>query len=246
MIEGVLADGVGAVPLIIDGYIGFALDNADRLTRLFFEHVIITLVALAVALPIAITAGVGINYYDRARTPVLWVASILLTIPAIAFFGLLVPMLGIGNPPTIAALVAYIQLPIIRNTYVGLTRASDAAIEAGAGLGMTRFERLWRVRVPTALPVVMAGVRNAVVLLVGLVAIGAFIGAGGLGHYIFYGITQDDTAMIVVTTIVLSLLALVFDYAFGVIEEALRLRNGESIEPSIATRTLSGIQTRIQ
>lgn len=230
----------------LEEFVGFALENADRMTRLFVEHVVITLWTLAIALPIAIGLGVFISYYERAATPVLWLASVLLTIPAIAFFGLLVPVLGIGNPPTIAALVAYAQLPVIRNTYIGLTRADAAAIEAGTGLGMTRTERLKRVRLPVALPVVMAGIRNAVVILVGLAAIGAFIGAGGLGHYIFYGITQGDTAMIVVTTIVLSALALAFDYGFGVVEEGLRLRNGEEIEPTIGTRTLNAVYTRIR
>lgn len=234
------------VALLFEEYIGFAAENSGRLLRLLFEHVLITFWTLAIALPIAIGFGVFISYYDRAATPVLWVASVLLTIPAIAFFGVLVPVLGIGNPPTIAALVAYAQLPVIRNTYIGLTRADAAAIEAGTGLGMTGTERLRRVRVPVALPVVMAGIRNAVVLLVGLVVIAAFIGGGGFGHYIFYGITQGDTAMIVVTTILVSLLALAFDYAFAVIEEGLRLKNGEEIDPTLATRTLTAVRTRIQ
>lgn len=232
--------------LFLGEYIEFALENSDRLIRLFFEHIMITLWTLAIALPIAIGLGVFISYYERAATPVLWGAGVLLTIPAIAFFGILVPVLGIGNPPTIAALVAYSQLPVVRNTYIGLTRADAAAIEAGMGLGMTRTDRLWRVRLPVALPVVMAGIRNAVVLLVGLAAIGGFIGAGGLGHFIFYGISQGDTAMIVVTTIILSALALAFDYAFAVVEESLRLRNGEEIDPAFITRTLSAVRTRLQ
>lgn len=232
--------------LFLDPYIEFAIDNAPRLVRLSYEHVLITLWTLAIALPIAISLGVLISYYERIETPVLWGASVLLTIPAIALFGIFVPVLGIGNPPTIAALVAYAQLPVIRNTYIGLTRADDAAIEAGAGLGMTTTERLRRVRLPVALPVVMAGIRNAVVLLIGLVAIGAFIGAGGLGHFIFYGISQDDTAMIVVTTILLSTLALAFDYVFAVVEEGLRLRNGEEIDPTVLTRTLGVVHTRLQ
>ena len=232
-------------PLLFLGpYIEFAVENAGRLLRLTYEHIVITLVALAIALPIAIVAGVAISYDDRLATGVLWVASILLTVPAIALFGIMVPILGIGNPPVIAALVGYTQLPVIRNTYIGLTRADEAAIEAGTGLGMTRFERLWRVRLPVALPVVMAGIRNAVVLLVGLVAIGAFIGGGGLGDRIFYGITQGDTAMIVDTTILISILALAFDYVFATVEEGLRLRNGEEIEPTLVTRTLTAMQAR--
>jgi osmoprotectant transport system permease protein len=233
------------IALILDGYTGFFVDNADRLLRLTYEHIVITVATLVIALPLAVSLGVLISYYDRAATVVLWLASVLLTIPAIAFFGILVPVLGIGNPPTIAALVAYVQLPVIRNTYIGVTRADDAAIEAGTGLGMSRLERLRRVRLPVALPVVMAGIRNAVVIMVGLVTIAAFIGGDGLGYFIYYGISQGDTAMIVVTTIVVSLLALAFDYGFAVVEEGLRLRNGEEIDPTIVTRTLTAARTRL-
>jgi osmoprotectant transport system permease protein len=225
--------------------LSFAAENAGRLARLSYEHVAITLWTLAIALPVAVSLGVVISYHERAATVVLWVAGVLMTIPAIAFFGVLVPVLGIGNPPTIAALVAYAQLPVIRNTYIGLTRADDAAIEAGTGLGMSRLERLRRVRLPVALPVVMAGIRNAVVILVGLAAIGAFIGAGGLGDFIFYGISAGDTAMIVVTTVVLSALALAFDYAFGVLEQWLRLRNGEEVDRAALTRTLAAVHARL-
>jgi osmoprotectant transport system permease protein len=235
----------GVIPFI-GKLVEFTVENAGRLLRLTYEHVLITFWALAISLPIAVSFGILISYSERAPTPVLWVASVLPTIPAIAFFGVLVPVLGIGNPPVIAALVAYAQLPVIRNTYIGLTRVDPAAIEAGMGLGMTRLERLWRVRLPMALPVMMAGIRNAVVIIVGLVAIGAFIGGGGLGGFIFFGISRGNTVMIVVATIVISVLALVFDYGFGVVEEVLRLRNGEKVNPAVTTRTLSAVYTRFQ
>ncbi|MWG36826.1 ABC transporter permease [Halomarina oriensis] len=202
------------------------------------EHVVLVLQTLAIALPIGVGAGVFVSLYDRASTPVLWFAGVLLTIPSIALFGVLVPVLGIGAPPVIAALVAYSLLPIIRNTYVGLDRADASTVEAGTGLGMTRWQRLRRVRLPVALPVVMAGVRNAVVIVVGLAAIGAFIGGPGLGDFIFYGISDGNTPMIVVTTVVLSALALTFDYGIAAVEELLRLRNGEDIDPTLATKTL--------
>lgn len=235
----------GVIPFI-GKLVEFTGENTGRLLRLTYEHILITFWALVIALPIAVSFGILISYSDRAPTPVLWVASVLPTIPAIAFFGALVPVLGIGNPPVIAALVAYAQLPVIRNTYIGLTQVDPAAIEAGSGLGMTRLQRLWRIRFPMALPVMMAGVRNAVVIIVGLVAIGAFIGGGGLGGFIFFGISRGNTVMIVVATIAISVLALAFDYGFGVIEEALRLRNGEKIDPTITTRTLSVVRARFQ
>ncbi len=235
-----------SVVTFLQSLVQFTLDNSDRLLRLFGEHIVLVIQTLVIALPIAIGLGIAISYNERAATVVLWVASVLLTLPAIAFFGVLVPILGIGTPPVVAALVAYSQLPIIRNTYLGITQTNPAAIEAGTGLGMTRLERLRRVRLPVALPVVMAGIRNAVVLLVGLATIGAFIGGPGLGFYIFYGINQGNTTMIVVATVAVSVLALAFDYLFAMTEHGLRLRNGEDLEPMYTTRLFNAIRTQFQ
>jgi osmoprotectant transport system permease protein len=235
-----------SVVTFLQSLVQFATQNSDRLLRLFGEHVVLVVQTLVIALPIAIGLGIAISYNERAATVVLWVASVLLTLPAIAFFGVLVPVLGIGTPPVVAALVCYSLLPIIRNTYLGITQTDPAAIEAGTGLGMTRFERLRRVRLPVALPVVMAGIRNAVVLLVGLATIGAFIGGPGLGFYIFFGINQGNTAMIVVATAAVSLLALAFDYLFAMTEHGLRLRNGEDLEPTYPTRLFNAIRTQLQ
>lgn len=235
-----------SVVTFLQSLVQFTLDNSDRLLRLFGEHIVLVIQTLVIALPIAIGLGIAISYNERAATVVLWIASVLLTLPAIAFFGVLVPILGIGTPPVVAALVAYSQLPIIRNTYLGITQTNPAAIEAGTGLGMTRLERLRRVRLPVALPVVMAGIRNAVVLLVGLATIGAFIGGPGLGFYIFYGINQGNTTMIVVATVAVSVLALAFDYLFAMTEHGLRLRNGEDLEPMYTTRLFNAIRTQFQ
>ena len=237
---------MSGVVAFLRSLVQFTLDNSDRLLRLFVEHIVLVVQTLVIALPIAILLGIAISYNERAATVVLWIASVLLTLPAIAFFGVLVPILGIGTPPVVAALVAYSQLPIIRNTYLGITQTDPAAIEAGTGLGMTRLERLRRVRLPVALPVVMAGIRNAVVLLVGLATIGAFIGGPGLGFYIFYGINQGNTAMIVVATVAVSVLALAFDYLFAMTEHGLRLRNGEDLEPMYTTRLFDSIRTQFQ
>jgi osmoprotectant transport system permease protein len=154
----------------------------------------------------------------------------MMTIPSIALFGLLIPYLGIGQPPVIFALILYTQLPVVRNTYVGLTQIDPSAVEAGRGLGMTRVERLRRVQLPMALPVIMAGVRNAVVILIGIAAIGAFIGAGGLGFFIFNGISDRHVPKIVVATIALSALTLFIDYLFSLVERYFRARNGEEVE----------------
>jgi len=219
-----------AHPLFVGSFLQFAVDNAGALAHLLVQHIVIVTQAIVLAVPIGVLLGVAITFEDRIATVVLWLAGIMMTIPSIALFGLLIPYFGIGKPPVVVALILYSQLPVVRNTYIGLTQVDEAAISAGRGIGMTRLQRLWRIRVPKALPVIMAGVRNAVIVLIGIAAIGAFIGAGGLGDFIFDGITDANTAMIVVTTVVLSVLALAFDYVFAVIEQVLRLHNGEDVD----------------
>lgn len=220
----------------VAAYLDFLVENFDRLTTATIEHVEIIVFAIAMAVPIGVTLGFLITLDERLATVVIWLAGVMMTIPSIALFGLLIPYFGIGSTPVIVALVLYSQLPVVRNTYVGLNDVNPAALQAGKAMGMTTPQLLRKVQLPIALPVIMAGVRNAVVILIGIAAIGAFVGAGGLGDLIFDGISYAHTEMIVVTTAVLSLLALTFDYAFGVSEQLFRLNNGEEIEPSVLTR----------
>jgi len=222
--------------LLVGAYVRFVRENLGELVTLLVEHVFITAQTVAIAVPIAVTLGIAITYDDRAATAVLWLAGIAMTIPSLAAFGLLIPFLGIGAPPVIFTLVLYSQLPVIRNTYVGLTGIEESTIQAGRGLGMTRGQRLKRIQIPKALPIILAGVRNAVVIVVGVAAVGAFIGAGGLGDYIFEGIRSDNPVMTVVATIVVSILALAADYGIATIEQLLRIRNGEDIDGRISTR----------
>jgi len=221
---------------LVGAYARFVSENVGELVTLLIEHVFITAQTVGIAVPIAVTLGIVITYDDRAATAVLWLAGIAMTIPSIAAFGLLIPFLGIGSPPVVFTLVLYSQLPVIRNTYVGLTGIEESTIQAGRGLGMTRTQRLRRIQIPKALPIILAGVRNAVVIVVGVAAVGAFIGAGGLGDFIFEGIRQDDPVMTVVATIVVSVLALVADYGIATIEQLLRIRNGEDIDGRISTQ----------
>lgn len=227
----------------IGSYLQYVQKNSETLVSLTIEHFDIIVLAIAIAVPIGVVLGVLITFDDRAATVVIWLSGIMMTVPSIALFGLLIPILGIGDPPVIVALVLYSQLPIIRNTYVGLQQVDPAAVEAGEGLGMSRVERLRRVQLPIALPVIMAGIRNAVVILIGIAAIGAFIGAGGLGNPIFAGISQAQTPQIVVATILLSALALSVDYVLSIVEQLLRLRNGEDIDQSVGTRVCKRVIT---
>lgn len=219
-------------------YVDFLIARWSDLLQLTIQHARIVAISMAIAIVIGIVTGTLITFNDRAASVVLWLAGISMTIPSIALFGLLIPVFGIGAPPVIFSLVLYSQLPLIRNTYIGLTEVDESSMKVGRGMGMTKWEQLRYVQIPAALPVIMAGLRNAVIIIVGVAAIGAFIGAGGLGDYIFTGIRTRGIAMIVVTTVFLSAMALLLDYGFGVIEQLLRLRNGEKIDRSRLTNAL--------
>ncbi|WP_435362988.1 ABC transporter permease [Haloarchaeobius sp. DYHT-AS-18] len=224
--------------------LSYFVENQGTLWGLLLEHAAIVGRAMVIAVPLGVALGTVITYDERLATVVLWLAGIMMTIPSIALFALLIPSLGIGKPPVVFALILYTQLPVIRNTYVGLTGVDEAAVEAGKGLGMTRFERLRKVQIPMALPVIMAGVRNAVVLLVGIAAIGAFIGAGGLGDPIFSGLDSSNSVQIIGAAMVLSLLTLAIDYTLGVVEQVFRIRNGETVEQNLGTRTVRAVFSR--
>ena len=234
---------VSVLAFIGESYVRFFIEYYGQLVGLAIQHLLIVFQAILVAVPVGVILGVAITKSERAAHAVIWLAGVMLTIPSIALFGILIPYVGIGKPPVIVALILYSQLPIIRNTYVGLQSVDHATVEAGEGLGMTWWQRLRRVQLPIALPIVMAGVRNAVIILVGIAAIGAFVGAGGLGDFIYRGINQANVEMIVVTTILLSGFALAIDYGFAVIEEVFRLQNGEDIElrriTSLVWRTIA-------
>ncbi|MCS0316915.1 ABC transporter permease [Vibrio diabolicus] len=197
--------------------LNFTIDNLALLGTLTMEH--ISLVALAVGLAIltGVPIGILITQNERVAKVVLYVASIIITIPSIALFGLMIPLLstighGIGYVPAVIAVLLYSQLPIIRNTYTAIHNVEPSLREAARGIGMTPFQRLKMVEIPLAIPVIMAGVRTAVVMNIGVMAIAAYIGAGGLGVFISRGISQSDPRQLIVGAIAVSLLAIIADY----------------------------------
>lgn len=204
----------------------FITQNQQELMVLFGQHAYIVSIAITIAIFTGVPIGVWINFNKKAAEIVLYIAGIIMTVPSIALFGIMIPILsvfghGIGSVPAIVALVLYAQLPIIRNTYAALKNVDKNIIDAGVGMGMTRSQVLLKVQLPMALSVIFAGVRVAVVMSIGIGAIAAYIGAGGLGHYIFMGINQTYDAMIKVGAICVAIMAIVVDYIFGIIENRL-------------------------
>src|SRR5690348_8825891 len=196
----------------------FILDNLPAIGQRTIEHLSIVGVAVSLAIVTGVPTGIAITQSKRAADIVLYVAAMIMTIPSIALFGVMIPVLslighGIGYLPAVVAVLLYSQLPIIRNTYTAINNVDPALREAARGMGMSTLERLWQVEIPLAVPVIMAGVRVAVVINIGITAIAAYIGAGGLGTFISRGITQTDVRQLLTGALALALLAIVADTA---------------------------------
>jgi osmoprotectant transport system permease protein len=195
----------------------FIMANLPVIGQRMLEHISLVGVSVGVALITGVSLGIAITQSKTAADRVLYGAAVIMTIPSIALFGILIPILspigqGIGYLPAVIALILYAQLPIIRNTYTAIMNVDPALREAATGMGMTTLQRLRRVELPLALPVIMNGVRSAVVLNIAIAAIATYIGAGGLGTFISRGISQTDIRQLLTGALAVSLLAIIADY----------------------------------
>ncbi|MBO1056369.1 MAG: ABC transporter permease subunit [Dolichospermum sp. JUN01] len=188
------------------------------------EHLILVIISLAIAISIGLPVGIFITRQPKLAAPILGLANAIQTIPSLAIFGFLisVPFLGgIGKTPAIFALTLYALLPIIRNTYIGINSINSAIKEAGIGMGMTDQQLLLQVEIPLALPVILAGVRVATVISVGIATIAAAIGGGGLGVFIFRGISTVNNELILAGAVPAAVIALSADFGLGLLEKNL-------------------------
>ncbi len=197
--------------------VAFILDNLPLIGERTVEHISIVGVAVVLALMTGVPIGIAITQNRRTADLVLYGAAVIMTIPSIALFGVMIPILsvigqGIGYLPAVIAVLLYSQLPIIRNTYTAINNVDPALREAARGMGMTSLQRLREVEIPIAVPVIMAGVRTAVVMNIGITAIAAYIGAGGLGTFISRGISQTDPRQLITGAIAVSVLAIAADF----------------------------------
>lgn len=188
------------------------------------EHLYLVTVAILIAIIVGIPLGILITRKPKLRKPILGMANIMQTIPSLALFGLLIPVPvlgGIGSRTAIIALTLYSLLPIIRNTYTGIIGVDAAVREAGKGMGMTDMQLLLQVEIPLALGVMIAGVRVAAVIAIGLATIAAAIGAGGLGVFIFRGVATVNNQLLFAGAIPAALMALIADFGLGLVEKRL-------------------------
>ena len=186
------------------------------------EQIRISLTAIAIAGSIGLVLGILISEHRRLAEPVIAVCNAIYTIPSIALLGLLIPIVGMGAKNAIVAITLYALMPMVRNTYTGIVSIDPSLIDAAVGMGSTKWQLLFRIKLPLAMSVIMAGLRNMVVMSIATGGIAAFVGGGGLGDAIFRGITMYNTAMIFAGSLLLSLLALLSDYGLGCIEKHIR------------------------
>ena len=201
--------------------LNYFINNPSTIFRLILEHLQLTGTAILASIIIGVPLGIAITRFTRLANPILAVANVFQTIPSIAFFGILIPFLGIGQKTAILVLFLYALLPIVKNTYTGIKEVSPFMIDAGRGMGMTNFQILYMVELPQSLSVIMAGGRIATVINIGTTTIAAYIGAGGLGELIFTGIQMYRNEMILAGAIPAALLAILADQVLGYVEDRL-------------------------
>lgn len=198
----------------------FILEQHEKLITQIIQHLGLTLFSLFLAIIVGVPLGILIAGKKKLSGAVLGTAGILQTIPSIALLGFMIPAFGIGPEPAIAALLIYALLPIIRNTYTGITGVDPAVIEAATAMGMNRSQLLFKVKLPLAMPVIIAGIRTAAVINVGVATLASFVAAGGLGEFIFGGISLNNTNMILAGAIPAALLAILMDQVIAIIQKS--------------------------
>ncbi|WP_449290220.1 ABC transporter permease [Ornithinibacillus salinisoli] len=198
-------------------FFNYLSSNYDQVLGYTIEHIQLVGLAIIIAILIGVPLGIYLTTNQALAETVLQITSIIMTIPSIALFGIMIPVLsvigqGIGFLPALIALVLYSQLPIIRNTYTAINDVDPNIRDAAKGIGMTTFQRLMRVEIPNSMPLIMAGIRTATVLNIGIGAIAAFIGSGGLGVLINQGISRSNSTMVLAGAVVVSILAIIADF----------------------------------
>ena len=206
---------------MINQLIRLLTEDFNFFLNLTVEHILISLLAISIASVLGIILGIIISEYRRFSGLILGTVNILYTIPSIALLGFFITITGVGNTTALIALIIYALLPIIRSTYTGIININPLIIEASEGMGSTKLQQLFKIKLPLALPVLMSGIRNMVTMTIALAGIASFVGAGGLGVAIYRGITTNNSAMTFLGSLLIALLALIFDFILGIMEKRL-------------------------
>ncbi len=200
--------------------ISYLIENSTYIFQEFAKHLYLSLIGVGFSIIVGVPLGIWISEKKRLAGIVIGIINVIQTVPSFAMLSILMIVLGLGDNTVIATIFLYALLPIVKNTYVGLDSVDPHFIDCGRGVGMSRFQVLRIVKFPIALPIILAGIRNALVISVGVTAIGSFVGAGGLGDIILRGTnTTNGTPIIIVGSFFTALIAVFFDVSLGKLEE---------------------------
>lgn len=204
---------------MLEEMISILQEKGDFFLGLLIEHMQISLISIIIASIIGLILGIIISEYRKSSKTILGIINFMYTIPSISLLGFLIPFSGIGNNTAIIALSVYALLPMVRNTYTGIINIDENILEAATGMGATRWQILYQIKLPLAFPVIMSGFRNMVTMTIALAGIASFIGAGGLGVAIYRGITTNNAAMTLTGSLLIAILALITDIVLGLVEK---------------------------
>ncbi|UOB19991.1 ABC transporter permease [Macrococcus armenti] len=197
----------------------FLLENQAELLQKTWEHISISLLSLLAAIIVAVPLGILLTKSEKLAKIVLSITSVLQTVPSLAILAMMIPFFGIGTVPAVIALFLYVLLPILNNTYLGIQSVNQDAKEAGRAMGMTQNQVLRMVELPLAVPVIMSGIRLSAVYAISWATLASYIGAGGLGDFIFNGLNLYQPKLIIAGAVVVTILALITDFILNYIEK---------------------------
>lgn len=217
------------------------IERRDFFGGLLLEHLRISLLSIVIAIVLGGITGILISEYRRTSKPALGIINFLYTIPSISMLGFLIPFSGIGNATAVIALTVYALLPMVRATYTGITNVDPVILEAAKGMGSTRWQMLYKIKIPLAMPVIMSGIRNMITMTIALAGIASFIGAGGLGVAIYRGITTNNSAMTIAGSLLIAVLALLMDGFLGILEKLFQKKKSGTKRKGMAVKIGVGI-----
>jgi len=197
----------------------FLMENYSKLIYKSLEHLGISALALALGIIVAVPIGILLTRTKKISNIVIGIASVLQTVPSLALLAIMIPIFGVGKLPAIIALFIYSLLPILRNTYLGISGVDENIVDAAKGMGFTSMQSLIKVEIPLAAPVIMSGIRLSGVYVISWATLASYVGAGGLGDFIFTGLNNGIANMIIMGTIPVSILAILTDLLLGKVEK---------------------------
>lgn len=199
----------------------FLIENFSQLMLKISEHLFLSMSALALGIIFAVPLGLVVSRSKKAAGVVIGISSVLQTVPSLALLAIMVPIFGVGKFPAVLALFIYSLLPILRNTVLGMNSVNENIIDAAKGMGMKPWQIILKVQVPLSIGVIMSGIRLSAIYVVAWTSLAAYIGAGGLGEFIFNGLNNFNFPMIIAGTIPITIMALIIDGILSLIEKRL-------------------------